>query len=62
MIATKNLYGLNDLLTQAETMRAVALHYTDMLKDKEAAALMTEIAKTSEKAHADLMTYLEGHK
>jgi len=62
MIAVKNLQYLHEMLTQEEVLQAVALHYTDMVSDKKATALLHDIIKTSEKNHEEMLTYVEGHK
>jgi len=61
MIAVKNLQYLNELLTQEEVLQAVARHYSDMVSDKKAQALLKDIIKTSEKNHEEMLKYLESH-
>ena len=61
MIAVKNLQYLNELLTQEEVLQAVAKHYTDMVSDKKASALLKDIIKTSEENHKEMLKYVEGH-
>ena len=60
MIAVKNMQNLNEILLQEELIQAVAGHYTDMVSDKKATALLKEIIKTSEQNHKEIMEYLKG--
>ena len=60
MIAVKNLQCVNDLLGQEELLQAVALHYTDMVSEKKATALLHTIIKTSKQNHKELLDYLQG--
>lgn len=62
MIAVKNLQYLHELLTQEEVLQAVARHYTDMVSDKKATAILMDIIKTSEKNHEEMLKYLESHR
>ncbi|MCL2851310.1 MAG: hypothetical protein FWE01_03025 [Firmicutes bacterium] len=60
MIAVKNLQNLSEILNQEKLLQGVALHYTDMVSDKKATALLHDIIKTSEKNHKEILEYLEG--
>ena len=61
MIAIKNLQNLNELLLQEELLQAIATHYTDMVSDKKATAMLKDIIQTSKKNHTELMKYLSAH-
>jgi len=60
MIAVKNMQSLNEVLMQEELLQAVAMHYTDMVSDKKATAILKEIIKTSEKNHEEILNYMRG--
>jgi len=58
MIAVKNLQNLSEILNQEKLLQGVALHYTDMVSDNKATAILKDIIKTSEKNHQEILDYL----
>ena len=59
MIAVKNLQNLNEILLQEELLQAIATHYTDMVSDKKATALLKDIIKTSQQNHQEILDYMK---
>jgi len=59
MIAVKNLQNLNEILLQEKLLQGVAMHYTDMVSDKKATALLKEIIKTSKQNCEEILEYLK---